>query len=687
MSAPPAAANVAPIISINNPTEGANFLPASAQISFSVSDDKALGDDSLAVILNGARFTRTNGLTLGGSGTARTGTLGGLKADQNYTASIIATDSNGAATTNIVHFDTFSAAALVIEAEDYNYGSGHFFNNPAVSVEGAGGVNAYGQLDGTPEVDFHDTRTTPNGTDTLYRSDDPVRMQHALEVRRAKYTAAGGPDAGVYDYDVGDLDVGEWLNYTRTIPGGSYEVYLREAVANLESGDSVLELVTGDRTAPNQTVKLLGTFLGTKTGFQYRNFALTDGAGANHTLLRLSGDTTLRLRHLTADTRDGGRYLNYLVLVPVADPGIQRVAISSLTPGPGSAVETTAPEIDVALRNQDTTVVPSSIALTVNGAAVTSQVTTTADGATVRYVFPTLPTSGAVNTAVIVFRDNLGVSQTNQWTFTITYKGLDPAWRIAGTGKDRGLTVRVTQSVDAGDNSLDRAEQQLAPDSLIAKLYDTTVIASTINYSQQAINDGGTDGYFDGDLPIPGQTVDNGDDNFAMEVTGALNLPAGIIRFGVKCDDGYKLAFGAVPGPTTIPQAFHNGGPADETVDVVVSQAGLYPYRLVWYERGGAAYVEWFTVDPATGVRTLVNATGGIASYITFNAVPVVTVESSGTVDGTYTIESAAVVNTTAKTASIPQSTGTRFFRIRSDAVLHIKAIQATAGTVVLTYE
>ena len=91
-------------------------------------------------------------------------------------------------------------------------------------------------------------------------------MERTLDLVRAQYGAAGGAAAEVYDYAIGDIDSGEWLNYTRTIPPGSYEVYLRQALINMEAGESVLEQVTSDPTLPDQTVKTLGSFLGTLTG-------------------------------------------------------------------------------------------------------------------------------------------------------------------------------------------------------------------------------------------------------------------------------------------------------------------------------------------------------------------------------------------------------------------------------------
>jgi hypothetical protein len=101
-----------------------------------------------------------------------------------------------------------------------------------------------------------------------------------------------------------------------------------------------------------------------------------------------------------------------------------------------------------------------------------------------------------------------------------------------------------------------------------------------------------------------------------------LDLPAGLFRFGVRCDDGYKIVSGTATNDlSTPPLAFHNGGPADETFDFVVSQAGLYPFRMVWYERGGSAFVEWFSVDRLTNTRTLINDPSSTVAVKAFTSV------------------------------------------------------------------
>ena len=170
---------------------------------------------------------------------------------------------------------------------------------------------------------------------------------------------------------------------------------------------------------------------------------LTDGTGKNRVVLRLSGRKTLRLRHITPDNGTGARYLNYLVFVPVADAGVQRAAVTSLSPTDGAVVETAEPKIEVAIQNRDTQVKTSSIQLSVNGVAVTPSVSAVATGAQVSHVITPLPAKGSVQQVRLVFADNEGVLQTNAWAFTVTYRELDPSVRMAGPGSERGFKVRA----------------------------------------------------------------------------------------------------------------------------------------------------------------------------------------------------------------------------------------------------
>ncbi len=692
--APPLTGNAPPGIAGVAPLAGANFLPATTEVAFTVQDDQPLPDAGISVVLNGITYTTANGLRLGGTPTARTAALGGLVAGTDYAGEIRVVDAGGLEKTATLFFDTFvSSAVRVVEVEDYNFESGGFFDNPVRTPEGGGAAdNSFTDRVGTVDVDFTDTRTTPRAQDTLYRTQDPVRMAHTLDKRRVGFDN----EAGLYDYDVGDLAAGEWLNYTRTFASGTYEIYLREAVVNLAQGESVLERVTTDPTQSGQSVETVGAFLARTSGFDFRNVPLTDGSGLNRLKIRLDGRTTLRLRTVTADTAGGNRYLNYLLFVPVADAGTQRASVASLAPAPDTTVESVAPTIQIALQNRDTTVNLSTVKLSVNGAEVSgATVAATPSGATVSYALAPLPASGARVAASVTFKDSEGVDVRADWQFTVAYAQFDPATRIAGTGRERGFRMRVVQApLDGGplENSLDRAESQLSAGSTIPRVVDTNAVVEVINFNKVA---GATAGAFEGDSTVPGIEPDvtgNGDNDFATEILAYLELPAGALRFGFITDDGYKLASGNVPiSSSVVPLAFHNGGPANEVVDFVVPQAGLYAFRMVWYERGGGGHAEWFVEDRATGARTLVNdpaSAGALKAWRDVDiSAPEVTLESAALVQGPYAAEAGAVVNPAAKTVTVPVQAGSRFFRLRAGSVLSIKGIAIQGANVVVSWQ
>lgn len=123
---------------------------------------------------------------------------------------------------------------------------------------------------------------------------------------------------------------------------------------------------------------------------------------------------------------------------------------------------------------------------------------------------------------------------------------------------------------------------------------------------------------------IPG-TGEHQGDYFVMEFTGFSRLPAGTVRFGVNSDDGFKLTIGsglnpAVPGlQLTILDGTR--GFANSEVNITVTQAGIYPFRLLYWENTGAASgVELFTFQAGqtSGNRYLVdnrNQANAIKAY------------------------------------------------------------------------
>ncbi len=683
-SIPSSQAHNPPVISNLQPPAYTNFLAGPVQISFQVADSLPLVASNLLVTLNGQPITTTNGLSLSGPPTNLTVRVSGLATNANYAAAFQVIDSAGAIATNVLYFDTFLTNDLQIEVEDYNFNGGQFIDNPVPAVEGTGPLTtSYMDQMGIKGVDYQDSRT--DFRYSIYRPQDTTRMQHTLDNIRPKFLAAGGPALNVFDYDVGGILVGQWFNYTRTFPAGAYEVYLRESLFNGDQAQASLALVTSDPTQTNQTTQVLGTFLAYSSGVQYRNVPLTDAFGKK-IIVALQGVQTLRLNELSSDPSGGNIYQNYLVFVPVAQAGVQRATVSAVTPLDGSVVQTVTPVLSATIQNRDTAVKTNSIVLMLNGTQVTPTLTANTNGVTVSYNISPLPPSGANNTAQIVYSDNLNVLQTNQWSFVITYNSVDPANRAAGVGKDPGFYVRTVQAPQGSglDNSLARAEAQLAPGSTIPVFSDTNGVASVVNFN---IADGTTMD-FGPMAPVPGLDIaDNGSDDFAVDLQAYLSLPAGVQRFGVVSDDGYEVIAGTTLTDLSPKLGFHNGGPANETFDFVVPQAGLYPFRMIWYNRGGAAYAEWFSVDLVSGAKTLINDTNSpnsIRAYHTLTA-PTLQVQSTPRLGAPWQTEGSAIVQGTTATIALPA--GNRFYRLTTTAGSpRIQSVRVSGSNLVLTF-
>jgi hypothetical protein len=688
-NAPPAAGNTPPIITEVSPARGANFLAAPATVSFKASDDKPLLDVGISVILNGTVYTVANGLVLSGATTSRTVTLAGLAGNKTYSGQLRVVDSDGSIRNEPVWFDTFLTSNRINEVEDYNFDAGQFFDNPERTAEGSGQWdNSYVDRAGVRNVDYSDTRGGPNGDDTKYRTADPVRMQHSLDKQRAAFNN----EVGIYDYDVGDIAANEWMNYTRNFTAGWYEIYLREAIIGFANAESVLEQVTGDPTQPNQTVKVLGSFLGTTSGFDFRNWPLTDGTGQNVVPVRLSGPVTLRLRQVTADASGSARYLNYLLFLPVQGPSVQRAAVASVTPANNDVVETVTPAVGAVIQNRDTSVKTGTVVLKVNGTTVPATVTPTTDGANVAYTLTTLPPPNSVVVCHLTFLDSENVEVASQWQFVLTYQMLDAANRQPGPGKDRGFWYRVVQAPSDVDppltSSLDRAESQLAPNSTIPAILDITGVQQLINLAQ----DDRPSGYFSApeypETLVPGLDQTGSTEFFTVEFRAWLDLPAGPTRFGVVSDDGYKVSSGARLTDKE-PVLGYQSGTANETFDFVVPTAGLYPFRAIWYEQAGNAYFELFSVNINTGVRTLLNdpaSPNAIKAYQDVVPAPTVKLQSAPVVTGPYSDDATATVDTANKRITVPVSGDNRYYRLSAGSALTIQTFQLQGANLVLTY-
>jgi hypothetical protein len=168
---------------------------------------------------------------------------------------------------------------------------------------------------------------------------------------------------------------------------------------------------------------------------------------------------------------------------------------------------------------------------------------------------------------------------------------------------------------------------------------------------------------------------ENGTDYFSVDIQAYLELSQGIHRFYVNTDDGFKLTFGnSLTDQTTAPIAFRSGGTAEQTFDVFVPAAGLYPMRLVWYEQTGGAYAEFAWVNRATGERTLINdPTASVFKAFTTVTAPTAVLESSAVVDSGYAPDATAVFSPGSGQYVVPMTGENRFFRFRGQTLMRLE--------------
>ncbi|MDR3460019.1 MAG: polysaccharide lyase family 8 super-sandwich domain-containing protein [Verrucomicrobiae bacterium] len=284
--------SILPILS--NASPGGGLFQSTNTLAFNAVSAVGIPSNNISVTLNGVVATN---LTFNGSNTNWNVGVP-LLPNTVYTAVITATDMNGYVVSTTKSFDTFSAANYTWEAEDYDFGGGHYIDNLQ--------TNAYAGLGALTNID---TRQVNFGGAWLYR---PAGMDTEIngDILRPAYSGAGLPD-----YSIGYFSPGAWANYTRHYPPGTYNIYARLA-AGSSATSCTLYRVTGGWGTTNQSTNFLGTFAVPLTAWESYNYIpLRDSLG-NLATVNLTGPTnTLRLARPTTATADCNA--NFLMLVPV----------------------------------------------------------------------------------------------------------------------------------------------------------------------------------------------------------------------------------------------------------------------------------------------------------------------------------------------------------------------------------
>ncbi|MCP4950672.1 MAG: hypothetical protein GY922_02345, partial [Proteobacteria bacterium] len=125
-------------------------------------------------------------------------------------------------------------------------------------------------------------------------------------------------------------------------------------------------------------------------------------------------------------------------------------------------------------------------------------------------------------------------------------------------------------------------------------------------------------GFQDEEIPgIPGWN--DSIDGIVGEYLTLLQLDAGAYTLGVNSDDGFRATIGANYNDILTQKIGVFEGvrvAADSIFDIVVEKAGLYPFRVLWFENEGEASIEIFSM--VDGQKVLINdpdVEGSIKAY------------------------------------------------------------------------
>jgi hypothetical protein len=228
------------------------------------------------------------------------------------------------------------AGMFLIEAEDFNLNGVVPAAQAAVDTMPYRG-NAYNGLGATVGIDYF--RNDAEGSGNIYRLGETpnVPMSGDGDVVRAR-DAAGNPTWTVTNnYRLGWSADGRWMNYTRQIPAGTYQVWASLSFGETPNATVIrsignLSKVTSDPTMTDQTVETIGYFRAPATGGWGANqlvplrLTTTDSTGdAAVVSLGGSSPTTLRYEYASGD-------FDYFILVPAeagpVPPEITDISIS-----------------------------------------------------------------------------------------------------------------------------------------------------------------------------------------------------------------------------------------------------------------------------------------------------------------------------------------------------------------------
>lgn len=626
---------IPPVIQNVSPANGSVYVSASAPVTFEVASPfTGVPTGNITLSLNGVNITGLG--FVGSNGFWSVTKSAALAPNVTYNATIIATDLNGNKATNNFTFNTWTADNFFIEAEAYNFSSGGFIPSPFPGQYDTLG----GFVGATNGVDF--LEVTDAGTNG-YRTLDPTDLERSGDSTDHDDYAGFALEDWVLAY----VQFGEWANYTRRLSNTTYNVYARMSGSGSQPVIRMDRLASSTATVSNQPLAALGTFVGVNTGDVISNYTfvpLKDMFSSN-VLVRFSstGLTTNTFRL----TRIGDGYnLNYLIFVPSTDASVQRPYLSAGFPFPNAANVEPDQTISFTIANRQTSV--TNIQLFVNNVGVAITTSSNAAGTIVNHTPTNLYPVGANSTVKVIYTDSANVTLTNQWQFSVANVAVIPAaFALPGTGVDRGFNIHITKAPNEAPGAQFPASSARAEAHLAGTIINAgTSLAWTneaggptgdgryaetnaINYNQAlGFADSGIGG--DGLFPYVAQSLGGSytdDPNYiSMAAIGYAQLSPGLYKWGVRCDDGFRLTFGIGANPTNLLVGEFEGSHGDNSpteFEFVVLTNGFYPFRLLYYENTVFANCELYSINRTNGQTILLNDLANGSAVPTFRSVPV----------------------------------------------------------------
>jgi hypothetical protein len=374
------------------------FVNPSNGITFTVSSPSGftINSNAIQLVVNGVDVSGS--LAISGSSSNKSAAYHGLQSNLTYTVSITVSDVFNLTASASTYFETMwfgiQPVTYLWEAEDWDFNSGHYINNPDL-CSASGDPNCYFGKVGVEGMDEHYT----TGISGPFRPGDPIGTAASGDYSRPNLFAAG-----VTDYRIDPFNYSEWVNYTRDWPNSTNWIIGRLSTDIGQSGSLTLSVVN-----PDTTITDLGTFtIANGRGWSaFDNVYLKDTNGNNASII-LNGKATLRVTSFP-----GGNLLpNFFMLVSAQ---LDSPVLSGIYPTGTHPFEYTN-AFSFTVTAFGSSFPANGIRLNIDGYDVSSNLTITGSTSTKTVVFPYL-LPNAIHVAIIAVTNALGhgISVTNHF--------------------------------------------------------------------------------------------------------------------------------------------------------------------------------------------------------------------------------------------------------------------------------